>query len=71
MARIRITPKTIQAKLTKWAQGQETADELIFYSNEIQPEEWKQKAWDLANMIIDIQTDTVSGFQKIVFKEKL
>jgi len=69
--RIKITPKTIQAKLTKWAQGLELTDELIYYSNELQPEEWKQKAWDLANMIIDIQSDTVGGFMKIVYIEKL
>jgi hypothetical protein len=71
MARIKITPNTIQAKLNKWAQGQETLDELIYFQNEIQPEEWKQKAWDLANMIIDTQADTVTGFNKIVFIEKL
>ena len=71
MARIKITPKTIQAKLTKWALGQETADELIYFSNEISPDEWKQKAWDLANMIIDFQPDSVSGFYKITWKEKL
>jgi hypothetical protein len=71
MARVRITPKTIQAKLTKWSQGQEIADELIYFSNEINAEEWKQKAWDLANMIIDVQSDSVSGFNKIIYKEKL
>jgi hypothetical protein len=71
MARIKITQANIQAKLTKWAQGQERVDELIFYNNELSAEEWKQKAWDLASMIIDIQPDTVIGFNKIVFIERL
>ena len=80
MARIKITQATIQAKLTKWAQGQERTDELIFYSNEINESEIKQKAWDLANMIVQFSEDTgpdvnnpvsVGGFRKITFVEKL
>jgi len=71
MARIKITPTNIKAKLTKWAQGQETTDELIFYDNEIEAEKWILEAWDLAKMIISVEADTVSGFKKIVFKEKL
>lgn len=71
MARIKTTPKTIKAKLTKWAQGQEIADELIFYGNEIEIEKWTLEAWDAAEMIIEVQPDTVKGFFKIVFKEKL
>jgi len=70
MARIKITNKTIKAKLIKWAAGEDTADELIFYGNEIESS-WIQEAWNIANMIIAFETDTVSGFNKIVFKEKL
>jgi len=69
--RIKITPKTIQAKLTKWAQGQETADELIFYQNEIEEQTVIQAAWNLANMIIKVDADVVPGFKKITFVEKL
>ena len=71
MARIKITGTTIEAKLTKWFLGQERTDELIFYQNEINADEWKQKAWDLGMMIIDIVPDSVTGFFKIVFVEKL
>jgi hypothetical protein len=71
MARIKITNATIQAKLTKWAQGQERTDELIFFQNEINEQDVKQKAWDLASMIVNFEPDTVSGFTKIVFVEKL
>jgi len=71
MARIKITNKTIQAKLQRWAQGQELTDELVYYLNEIDTTEVKQKSWDLANMIIDIEPDTVIGFSKIIYKEKL
>jgi len=70
MARIKITNKTIKAKLTKWASGEDLQDELIFYANEIETS-WIQEAWNIANMIIAFEPDTVSGFNKIVFKEKL
>ena len=83
MARIKITNKTIQAKLQKWAQGQELTDELIFYANEIDPSEVKLKSWELAAMIVDVRPDeiviagdpvttiNVSGFSKIVYVQKL
>jgi len=71
MARIKITSKTIEAKLVKWSQGQEIIDELIFYKNEIETDVWIQLAWNLANIIIEVLPDTVAGFMKIVYKEKL
>jgi hypothetical protein len=73
MARIRVTQATIQNRLTQWNNnvGTTRQDELIFYKNEIDPDDWKPKAWELGSMIIDVQPDTVSGFYKIVFVEKL
>jgi hypothetical protein len=44
---------------------------LIFFQNEINESDVKQKAWDLASMIVNFVPDTVSGFTKIVFVEKL
>ena len=71
MARVKITNKTIQAKLTKWAQGQETTDELIYYLNEIDSSDAKKKAWEQAGMIINVLPDTVDGFHKIIYTENL
>jgi len=73
MARIRVTNATIQQRLIAWNSNTGTSrqDELVFYQNDIDPEDWKRKAWELGSMIIDIQPDAVSGFYKIVFVEKL
>lgn len=71
MARIKITAATVTAKLTKWVQGQERIDELIYYRNEIDAVDIKQRSWDLGSMIVDIVPDTVEGFNKILFSEKL
>ena len=71
MARIKVTTANVKQKLQQWAQGQNIADELIFIGNEIDQREWQNQAWQLANMIIEFQPDIVSGFNKIVYKEKL
>ena len=70
MARIKITQKTLKQKLTLWSQGKEVNDELIFFQNEIETAQWVQRAWE-DNMIIAVESDSVAGFNKIVFKEKL
>lgn len=72
MARVKVTTANIKAKLTDWAQSATNrADELVFISNDIDQHEWQNQAWQLANMIIEFQPDTVGGFTKIVYKEKL
>jgi hypothetical protein len=73
MARIRVTNATIPQRLIAWNSNTGTSrlDELVFYQNDIDPEDWKRRAWELGSMIIDVQPDTVSGFYKIVFVEKL
>jgi hypothetical protein len=71
MARIKITNATIAQQLQRWAQNQERERILIFYANEINEQDVKQRAWDLANMIVNFEPDAVSGFTKIVFVEKL
>lgn len=71
MAKLKISNSTIQAKLQKWAQGQEIQDELIFFENEVNQREWQQKAWDIANLRIEFSPDTVNGFTKIVYVDKL
>ena len=71
MARIKITNASIKAKLTKWASGQEREDELIFFANEINQLDIMQMSWNLAAMIIQFQEDSVTGFHKITFVEKL
>jgi len=71
MARLKVTTANIKQKLTLWAQGQNLTDELVFIGNDIDQSEWQNQAWQLANMIIEFQSDTVSGFKKIVYKEKL
>ncbi len=73
MARIRVTNANIQSRLTAWNNNTATSrqDELIFYQNDLDPDDWKRRAWELGSMIINILPDTVSGFYKIVFVEKL
>jgi hypothetical protein len=73
MARIRVTPATIQSRLQAWNANTGTSrqDELIYYTNDIDAEDWKRRAWELGSMIIDVQPDTVQGFYKIIFVEKL
>jgi sulfur transfer protein SufE len=69
--RVKITNATIAQQLQRWAQGQERDRQLIFYANEINEQDVKQRAWDLASMIVNFEPDTVSGFTKILFVEKL
>jgi len=73
MARIRVTNQNIQQRLIAWNNNTGTSrqDELVFYQNDIDQADWKQRAWELGSMIIDVEPDTVSGFYKIVFVEKL
>jgi len=79
MARVKVTPATVVAKLTEWAQNTNRQDELVFYNNEINEQDIKQRAWDLARMIVEFMPDTgdpgnpisSQGFRKIVFVDKL
>ncbi len=70
MPRIKVTQKTLKGILKDWSNGLKTEDELIYYQNEIEGETAKLNAWE-DKMIIDIVPEAVSGFNKIVFKEKL
>ncbi len=73
MARIKVTNATIQSRLVLWNNntGTSRTDELIFYTNEIDADDWKRRAWEFGNMIIDVLPYSVNGFNKIVFVEKL
>ncbi len=73
MPRIKVTQANLITRLQAWNNNTGTTrqDELVFFRNEINAEEVKQRAWDLGNMIINIIPDSVEGFFKIIFVEKL
>jgi len=78
MARIKVTNSNIVTLLTQWANNTNRENELVFYNEEINERDVKQRAWDLASMIIEVLPDTggsssiqSQGFKKIVFVDKL
>jgi hypothetical protein len=79
MARLKVTNLNIIQRMTEWVNGQNRDNEYIFFANEIDEADIKQKAWNLGHMIIHFVPDNgpesnplaSGGFRKIIFVEKL
>jgi len=72
MAKIKVTPETIKAKLLIWENLTDPtfADELIFLPSEgIDTNEVIILGW-ANNMLVEVQTES-GQFMKFVYKEKL
>ena len=71
MARVKVTSLNIKSRITDWAQSATNrADELIFIQGCFDEKDWIEQAWNLGNIIIEVQNDS-PYFRKFIFKEKL
>jgi len=73
MARVRVTPANIQAKLTDWAtSATNRGDELIFLPSEVDWKDAQIKSFNSnSKMVIKVQSDITEPFYKMTFVELL